>query len=102
MHNVNLGLLYTANAGGLLLLCEHLNAFGGPDTNLATRLQTAYLDFRAWATANKVNCSQPPFKVSTASWFLNTALFILGPVWTQFRVQGLGFIGFRVWGDQSI
>ena len=66
MHNVNLGLLYTANGGGLVLLCRHVFAFGGPDQSFAAQLQAAYRDFRAWAKSKKVYCTQPTFKVSMA------------------------------------
>ena len=61
LHNLNLGLLWTINGGGLVCLLE-MNVFG----NLSAEgfdacLKKAYLDFRQWQRATRKYCSQRPF-----------------------------------------
>ena len=64
LHNVNLGLAYTANGGALMLLANVLFAFGPPSMELKFRLRNAYRDFRAWMKVKKIYCSQGMFKES--------------------------------------
>ncbi|CAK9036671.1 Uncharacterized protein SCF082_LOCUS21823 [Durusdinium trenchii] len=59
MHALNLGLLFSCNAGALLLLCEDLTHFG--QGTFAEQLDEAYRDFLAFCRSRQIRHSQPPF-----------------------------------------
>ena len=42
--------------------------FGDSDLPLQKRLDTAFLDFKAFCKARQISCSQPPFSVKLALW----------------------------------
>lgn len=65
LHNLNLGLLWTANGSALLYLIS-VGYFGNPDpavTLLKDLLEIAYQDFLAWASGHRVRHSQRKFTV---------------------------------------
>ncbi|CAK9114637.1 Uncharacterized protein SCF082_LOCUS53089 [Durusdinium trenchii] len=59
MHAINLGILFTANAASVILLCEELSFFGPPP--FAGQLDSAYKDFLAYCKSHGIRHSQPPF-----------------------------------------
>ncbi|CAK8999463.1 Uncharacterized protein SCF082_LOCUS6057 [Durusdinium trenchii] len=59
MHALNLWLLFSCNAGALLLLCEDLTHFG--QGTFAEQLDEAYRDFLAFCRSRQIRHSQPPF-----------------------------------------
>ena len=60
LHNLHLGLLWTANGASLAMLLE-LQVFGGSDVDLRVRLRTAYASFKAWLKDVGVRSSQKCF-----------------------------------------
>ena len=62
MHTLNLGVLQTLVAEGLLWLREN-DVFNGND--LDDRLRCCYIDFKAWARREGVVCSQRRFRASS-------------------------------------
>lgn len=61
MHIVHLGLLYVCNGSGLnlLLRCGYFGSEAGIPVSI--KLARAYQQFKQWTSANKIDCSQPPF-----------------------------------------
>lgn len=59
MHTLNLGLMFTANGGSLILLAEELQYFG-PDT-FGDQIDRAYQHFTSFCRSRKIQHSQPPF-----------------------------------------
>ncbi|CAE7562336.1 unnamed protein product [Symbiodinium sp. CCMP2592] len=60
LHNLYLGLLWTANGGAMACLLD-MAWWGLPDVDIRLRLQKAWADFCDWKSANKVTCSQRQF-----------------------------------------
>lgn len=60
LHNVNLGLCWTANGSSLLYLIQ-LGYFGDPQTQLLSLLDIAYLDFKEFTRAGGWRHSQRKF-----------------------------------------
>ena len=60
LHNLHLGLLWTANGGALAMLLE-MQVFGGPDVDLRFRLRRAYSHFKAWMKEVGARSSQKCF-----------------------------------------
>ncbi|CAL1126269.1 unnamed protein product [Cladocopium goreaui] len=58
MHALNLGILFTVNGGGLMLLMDLL--YFGPRT-FEEQLDTAYKSFVGFCRQHKIHHSQPPF-----------------------------------------
>ncbi|CAL1139825.1 unnamed protein product, partial [Cladocopium goreaui] len=59
MHTLNLGLVFSANGGSLILLAEDLGYFGAGDFD--DRLDAAYKHFVAYCRSRHISHSQPPF-----------------------------------------
>ncbi|CAL1166692.1 unnamed protein product [Cladocopium goreaui] len=59
MHTINLGLLFTANGGSLILLTEELQYFGPGE--FSVQLEEAYRHFLDFCRTRRIPHTQPPF-----------------------------------------
>lgn len=62
LHNLNLGLLWTSNGGGVATFAE-LGFFGDASNSLALVVETAWDDFKLFMKHERKRCSQTKFTV---------------------------------------